>query len=300
MATPMTADQTLAALRKWRVPFKEYDGWRTRGRPGGLTDVYGIIEHHTGGGSASASYLYFLFVEGRPDEGIPGPLCNVATAPDGTLHLGAIGRANHAGDGSQSTMNHVKAEDYNGYSAEIQPGPDGINGNPHYIGDEVIYTGTTEMTDAAYRTAVLHAAAICDFYGWSALSVIGHREHTRRKDDPGKTPMNRFRTDLAAVLRIGPDVVWDGKTPKAPADTSGGSTGTPTEDDVALTQAQETAIAKAGWLADQFAQGAQFETDLDGIDEVQSVLPQLATKAELVEVNAKLDQILTKLNGATP
>jgi hypothetical protein len=60
------------------------------------------------------------------------------------------------------------------------------------------------MSTAAYRTALLHAAAICDFYGWSALSVIGHKEHTRRKDDPGHCLMNRFRTDLAAVLRAGP------------------------------------------------------------------------------------------------
>lgn len=246
MANPMTAAQTRTQLRKWKLKFQEYPGWETRGRPGGMTEVHGVGIHHTGGGSASPSYLYFLFVKGRPEDGIPGPLCNVATAPDGTLHLGANGRANHFGSGSQATMDHVIAEDYNGYAAELSPGPDGVNGNPHYYGNEVIYTGSVEMTVAAYRTAVLHAAAICDFYGWSALSAIGHREHTRRKDDPGKCPMNKFRTDLATVLRVGPNVTWVGKTPTAPA--TSGSTTTPTEDPLmAITDADAAKIAQAVW-----------------------------------------------------
>lgn len=215
MAIAITPDQLITALKKWNVKYREYPGWRTRTRPGGIVDARGVVEHHTGGGSASDSYLYFLFVEGRPEEGIPGPLCNVATAPDGTLHVGAIGRANHAGSGSQTVMNHVVAEDYNGYATELEPGPDGVNGNAYYYGNEMIYTGLVAPTDAAYRTAVLHAAAVCDFHGWSALSVIAHREHTRRKNDPGFCPMTKFRTDLATVLKIGPGVVWIGKIPLA-------------------------------------------------------------------------------------
>jgi hypothetical protein len=204
LARPMTADQTLAALRKWEVKVREYPGWRTRGRPGGIKDARGIVLHHTGSSSQTDDYLNFLFVRGRPEEGIPGPLCNVATDMDGDLHLGAVGRANHAGSGSLTTLNHVSAEDYSGYSAELRPGPDNIDGNDYYYGNEIRYTGATAMSAAAYRTALLHAAAICDFYGWSALSVIAHREHTRRKDDPGRCPMNKFRTDLAAVLKAGP------------------------------------------------------------------------------------------------
>lgn len=226
MGTPITDDQLLTALRKWRVKYKEYAGWRTRGRPGGIVDARGIVKHHTGGGSASDSYLEFLFVTGRPEDGIPGPLCNVATAPDGILHIGAIGRANHAGRGSQTTMDHVVAEDYAGYLDELTPGPDAINGNAYYYGNEIIYSGLVPPTDAAYRTSVLYAAALCDFHGWSALSVIAHREHTRRKTDPGHVPMTKFRTDLATVLRIGPEVAWSGKTPIEPPK---GTPVTPTE-----------------------------------------------------------------------
>jgi hypothetical protein len=205
LAEPMTPDQTLAALRKWKVQFREYPGWRTRGRPGGITDAHGIILHHTGSGSQSDDYLNFLFVRGRPEDGIPGPLCNVSTDMDGDLHLGAVGRANHAGSGSLTTMNQVVAEDYQGYTVELKPGPDNVNGNPHYYGNEIRYAGSQAMSAQAYRTALLYAAAVCDFHGWSALSVIGHREHSARKIDPGHCPMNKFRTDLAAVLNAGPD-----------------------------------------------------------------------------------------------
>ncbi|ADB31729.1 N-acetylmuramoyl-L-alanine amidase family 2 [Kribbella flavida DSM 17836] len=205
MARPMTADQTVAALRKWGVRFREYPGWRSRGRPGGFGDVRGVMVHHTGSNSQSNDYLNFLFVRGRPEDGIPGPLCHVATDLDGDLHLGATGRANHAGRGSSTTLNRVTAQNHAGYTAELRPGDDTVDGNAHYYGNEIRYDGRRAMSAAAYRTALRHAAAICDFHGWSALSVIAHREHTRRKADPGFCPMNRFRTDLAAVLRAGPD-----------------------------------------------------------------------------------------------
>jgi N-acetyl-anhydromuramyl-L-alanine amidase AmpD len=76
-----------------------------------------------------------------------------------------------------------------------------------------------------------------------------------------------------------------------------GPTPTPPEDDMALTQAQEVAIAKAGWLADQFAQGAQFETD---IDEIQAEFTPLATKEEVAALSTKLDTVLAKLEALTP
>lgn len=205
MSLAMTAAQQLAAFKKWELPLKEYSGWKQRGRPGGVKDARGIVVHHTGSASQTDDYLNFLFVRGRPEEGIPGPLCNVSTDMDGDLHPGAYGRANHAGTGSLLTLGHVLNEDYDGYNHELKPGSDqSVNGNDFYYGNEIRYTGGSKMSDKAYRTALLHAASICDFYGWSALSVIGHKEHTSRKSDPGKCPMNVFRTDLRAVLLHGP------------------------------------------------------------------------------------------------
>lgn len=205
MAAIMTPDQQLSALRKWEVNVKEYSGWRVRTRPGDPKKRNGIAVHHTGSSSQTDDYLNFLFVRGRPDEGIPGPLCNVSTDMDGELHLGAAGRANHAGTGSRSTLDHVIAEDYDGYKTELKPGSDqSVDGNDFYYGNEIRYTGANKMSEQAYRTSLLHAAAICDFYGWSPLSVIGHKEHTDRKNDPGKCPMYTFRSDLRAVLLHGP------------------------------------------------------------------------------------------------
>ena len=215
MAKPMTAAQTLAAMKKWNVPYKEFEGWETRGRDpehGPWSDVHGMLIHHTGSDSGQGDdYLNFLFVRGRPEDGIPGPLCNVATDMDGDLWLGAQGRANHAGTGSSGVFRHVVNEDYAGYVSELKPGPDDIDGNAVYYGNEVRYDGGQPMTPKQYRAAALWAAAVCDFHGWSALSIIGHREHTGRKNDPGNCPMNEFRTYVAALLKAGP--------PKAPTAT---------------------------------------------------------------------------------
>lgn len=245
MARPLTLGQLTAALSKWHAPFWVYPGAGTRGRPGGLTDMAGTVNHHTGGGSASASYLEFLFEVGRPDEGIPGPLCNVATDPYGVTIVGAMGRANHAGAGSSRTHGHVVAEDYSGYSSELEPGPDNLNGNPVYYGDEMIYSGTVPPSPRQYRGCVLFNAAVCDAHGWSALSVITHREHTDRKDDPFGVRAYQLRKDVAAVLHAGPattvNYVATGKL--AVSDTS--TPATQWEDTVALSPEAITQIRAA-------------------------------------------------------
>src|SRR5882757_2551141 len=210
MARP-TADQWLHALQVWQQPYVEYPGWRTRGRPGGLKDVVGLLEHHTGSNSkATPDYLFFLFEEGRPDDNIPGPLCQNAVGPDGVLHIGALGRANHAGEGSSLTLATVR----NGAAPsnrEMVPGPDNINGNDWYWGFEWLYDGLTPPSAALYAGALRSTAAfiwmmrqLTGLSSWGAGRVAGHKEHTRRKQDPGKVLMNKFRTDLAATLAAGP------------------------------------------------------------------------------------------------
>lgn len=242
MSKPLTLAQITAAYTKWHVPFKVYSGAGTRGRPGGITDATGIVEHHTGGGSASASYLYFLFVTGRPSEGIPGPLCNEATDSGGTVHIGAVGRANHAGKDSGTVLAAVESESYSGYTSELKPGPDTTNGNPRLYGNEWIYSGTRPPTMAQYRAGVLAAAARCDAHGWSALSAVAHREVTRRKNDPYGVSMAKFRRDVRAVLAAGPNAT------KTYVATGVLSTTTPTpagEDDMAWTEAQLRAMMQA-------------------------------------------------------
>jgi hypothetical protein len=206
MARPMTFAQTRTAMQKWHVQCRELPGWTTRGRDpehGPFSDVRGIVIHHTGSDAGqSDDYLRFLAIDGRPN--LPGPLCNVATDMDGDLWLIAQGRANHAGSGSSAVLAKVTGENYPGYASELKPGPDDTDGNAHFYGNEVRYDGGQPMTAKQYASAVRWAAAICDFHGWSALSIIGHREWTSRKPDPGNCPMNKFRLDVAALLKAGP------------------------------------------------------------------------------------------------
>jgi hypothetical protein len=219
----------IAAMKKWSVPVKWYPGWDTRGRPGDFTSVNGVVIHHTGSDSQTDAYLDFLFKTGRASEGIPGPLCNASTDFDGDVHVGAIGRANHAGKGSSATLNHVIAEDYKGYqSPELRPGPDNTDGNAHFYGNEVRYDGGQVMTVKQFASAVRWAAAICDHYNWSALSVIGHREWTGRKNDPGMCSMYTFRSAVAALLKAGPTIQEPQTT-----DVGGTVARTLTDDDLA-------------------------------------------------------------------
>jgi hypothetical protein len=219
MASPMTAAQMRAAMKKWGVQYREYPNWSTRRRPGAFTDVHGVVIHHTGSDSQTDDYLKWIFTEGRASEGIPAPLCHVSTDMDGDVWIGSIGRANHAGKGSSRTLGHVTNEDYAGLKTELAPGPDDTDGNAHFYGNEVRYDGGQVMTPKQYASATRWAAAICDHYGWSALSVIGHREWSSRKNDPGKCLMNQFRTDVAALLKTGPGKVGappTDVTPKSP------------------------------------------------------------------------------------
>lgn len=251
MAEALTLAQIVAKYREWHVPHKVYAGAGTRGRPGGLAPV-GITEHHTGGGSASASYLYFLFVTGRPSEGIPGPLCSEATDLGGTVHVGAVGRANHAGKGSSVTRDRVISENYPGYDTEMRPGPDVVNGNAIYYGNEWIYSGTRPPTAAQYRGAALAAAARCDAHGWTALSVFAHREHSRRKGDPFGVLMQQFRRDVRLCLANGPAACvqyvatgkFIAKAPTGPSAPRPPATTTP-EDDMPWTEAQLRAMMQA-------------------------------------------------------
>ena len=73
----------------------EQPGWKDRGR-GDMGTVKGVLAHHTGAGSTKG--LLSLIVEGRKD--LPGPLSQLFLDEDGTWHVIAAGRCNHAGEGN--------------------------------------------------------------------------------------------------------------------------------------------------------------------------------------------------------
>lgn len=210
MATPMTAAQFRTQMTKWNVKVKYRDGWETNGRNFGSSrawgPMHGVTEHHTGSDTNTSGYIAGLFDErGMRYPDLPGPLCQGSTGPDGVTTVGALGRANHAGAGTQAAFDKIVAENYPGYDSEIRPGgTTGVDGNTHFYGNEIRFSGAHPMTTEQYEGAVRWTAAILDFYGWTALSAFGHREWTSAKPDPGNTSLAKFRRDVRDLLEVGP------------------------------------------------------------------------------------------------
>lgn len=211
MSRPMTAAQWKSQLKKWGVNTTYLKGWETRGRnfgPGGssrpFSNVNGIMIHHTGSDEQTKRYINWLFLEGRPAEGIPAPLAQTMTMMDGTVVMGAVGRANHAGRGVQRVLTKVIAETVS-LTEEEKPGALGtVDGNARFYGNEVAYDGGQSMKNPQYRSVVLWCCAIADFHDWTGQSVIGHGEWTSAKWDPGKCDMAKLRRDVNAQLKAGP------------------------------------------------------------------------------------------------
>lgn len=204
MATPMSASQFVAALKREGVRVSErYSGWRTHNRNhrGSFSNINGVVIHHTAGRN-SASLCY------NGTSALPGPLCHTHLAKDGTATMMSSGRANHAGSFPANAFNAMLNE------SKTHPRPSGaetVDANARTYGIEIenLGNGRDYYPTKQYDAAVRWAAAICRHYGWTAQSVIGHKEGTTRKIDPkgpvgsstGKAfDMNRFRADVQKRL----------------------------------------------------------------------------------------------------
>ncbi|MFD7995526.1 peptidoglycan recognition protein family protein [Streptomyces mexicanus] len=217
MATPMTATQVVAQLKKWGLKYVEIPGWATHNRAGhgAWGPVNGFIWHHTGADvSNGKSYAAGTLYNGLAS--LPGPLCHFSIGTDGTVYLVGWGRANHAGGGDPAVLQHVIDEDYSGQLHPTKGNSNGVDGNARFYGVEIQYSGSHKMTDAQYAAARRLSAAILDFHGWSEKSVIAHGEWSSDKWDPGYAPnrimaMPGVRADVKATLAAGP-----GGTPSVP------------------------------------------------------------------------------------
>ncbi|MFE2724116.1 N-acetylmuramoyl-L-alanine amidase [Kitasatospora sp. NPDC059327] len=97
MATPLSADGFLNALRGEGLSVNEVGNWRTHNRnhKGQWGPVHGIVIHHTATTGTDASVQ--ICRDGYA--GLPGPLCHGVIDRDGGVHLVGYGRTNHAGAG---------------------------------------------------------------------------------------------------------------------------------------------------------------------------------------------------------
>lgn len=221
MAKPLSNDQLLAALKAEGCKVVEVGNWRTHNRnhKGSWGPINGVMIHHTGSDAQGTSYVRNILSSGYA--GLPGPLCHVGIAMDGTVYLVSNGRANHAGGGDPAVFEAVKAEAGWLMQREAKPtrgNSNGYVGNGNFYGAEVMYDGGQPMTAAQEDASVRFAAAICRDYGWSARSVIGHREWSRDKIDPGHEPMVTFRQKVQARLDAKP--VAAASAPKSVAPTA--------------------------------------------------------------------------------
>ncbi|MGW5420300.1 peptidoglycan-binding protein [Streptomyces sp. NPDC003943] len=187
MAAPLTADRFVAALRAEGVTVVEHDGWRTHNRNGhgAWGPVVGVMIHHSV--SSGTEHTVGMCYDGY--EGLPGPLCHGVIAKDGTVHLIANGRANHAGGGDPSVLQAVVSETYGDRPPvphEHQGSSGAVDGNSRFYGFECINLGNgTDPWPAAQLDAIERvSAALCRAHGWGAKSVIGHSEWSDWKNDP--------------------------------------------------------------------------------------------------------------------
>lgn len=158
--------------RRTGYPVVEVSGWKSRGSSS-YNKPKSIIVHHTASGARSGNAASLGVVRnGRP--GLPGPLCQILLARNGTIYIVASGRANHAG--------RVNASKYS---------------NSNSIGIEAENNGIGEpWSDKQMDSYAKLCRELCDHYGIPISNVRGHKEVCSprgRKIDPTFN-MNSFRS----------------------------------------------------------------------------------------------------------
>ncbi|MFD9421589.1 MULTISPECIES: peptidoglycan-binding protein [unclassified Streptomyces] len=201
MATPLSADKLLKALRDEGLRVVEHRSWRTHNRnhKGPWGPVNGVMIHHTvtSGTQSSVELCY------NGHSSLPGPLCHGVIAKDGSVHLVGHGRANHAGLGDDDVLRAVVDE-----SASL-PSDNEANtdGNRHFYGFECINLGDGKDPWPAAQLLAIEkvSAAICRAHHWSQRSVIGHKEWQPGKVDPRGFTMDSMRSRIKSRLGGKPD-----------------------------------------------------------------------------------------------
>jgi len=168
--------------RKAGLKVVEIDGWKTRGRPGGMIEVRTITCHHTANGGAKGNYPSLNTVKnGRSD--VPGPLSQLGLGRDGTVYVIAAGVANHPGVS-------LKNDYTKRYAIGIEAEAVGVPGTK---GD------WPEVQMVAYAKL---CKALINRYQLSVADVRAHKETCSprgRKSDPS-FDMKAFRERVARTI----------------------------------------------------------------------------------------------------
>jgi hypothetical protein len=176
------ADYLADVLRAAGLTVTEEPGWEKRGRPGAF-DPKGVLIHHTSSNPRGGNLAALRTVrDGRPEDGLPGPLSQLMVARDGTWHVVAAGRCNHAGKGKWRGL---------------------VNGNRDFIGVECENDGRGEVWPEAQLDSIARGtAALLGYLKADDSMAPGHKEYAEprgRKVDP-TFDMVAFRADVAAIM----------------------------------------------------------------------------------------------------
>lgn len=199
MATPLTADQLVKALRDEGLTVVEVGDWRTHNRnhKGAWGPVNGVMIHHTvTSGTASSVQLCY-----NGHSSLPGPLCHGVIDKAGVVHLVGNGRTNHAGPGDDDVLRAVMDE------TPLPPDNEAnTDGNSHFYGFEAINLGDGKdpWPEVQLEAIEKAAAALCRAHRWSERSVIGHLEWQPGKVDPRGFTMASMRARVATRLEVAP------------------------------------------------------------------------------------------------
>lgn len=191
-------DDLPARFRAAGLKVVEIDGWRSRGRPvsTGEFKPVGSLNHHdarkdvVGDAADDLTWAKWMFMTGRPGDGLPAPLCQLALSMEGVVYVGASGRANHAG------------------AARPSGSVAGGDGNALYVGTEWMLSGTQTIPKQMYDAAVKMNGVLMDVLGNSVQTISCHYNTsvTGKWDigDPNGVPFNghkvlnvpKFRNDV--------------------------------------------------------------------------------------------------------
>ena len=205
---PLSPDEIVAALKKWKIQYVEYRDWRTHtregaGRPWGPVTFFGV--HNFGSDISDENSMSYLY-NGDLKRGLPGPLAPFGIDDLGIVYLLGSGRSNHAGPSDVDTVALARASKMP-MDRDVRPDASMTSGVTTVVADEAY---GTEMaygkapTAKTRATMVQLAAAIFDAMGWEAGRLAGHRELTTTRSDPVGIKMFELRRDLAAALKAGP------------------------------------------------------------------------------------------------
>lgn len=167
-------------LKKAGCKVVEEPDWKNKG-VAEMGAVQGVLCHHTAGSTSGNSPSLDTVKNGRSD--LPGPLSHLFLARDGTFHVLAAGKCNHAGEGSWQGV---------------------TSGNSHFLGIEAENAGTGKdpwpaVQMEAYERGV---AALLAHIKAQPIMSAGHKEYATpkgRKIDPA-FDMIAFRGEVSEFL----------------------------------------------------------------------------------------------------